>query len=242
MKNITLTNKNLAEYKQNGFLKYEGLMTKGEVEKIRKHVDEMIAQLPPSKRPEELEMPHINDDFLLGLCFSKEILSIVRAVIREDPILIASHMICKRALDGLAVQWHQDVFFNKPFNAKRGVTIWLAIDESNSNNGCLRVVPGSHIDKKLLPHETSDQAQDAYQHERIDSKYIDDTKAVNIELGVGGISLHDQYILHSSKANKSSHRRCGYTMRFISTPDNLNPGNKNSRPLYIYRDNKIELL
>ena len=45
----------------------------------------------------------------------------------------------------------------------------------------------------------------------------DPSKAVAIELEPNQCSLHDGRIIHGSEPNTSSIRRCGYTMRYIST-------------------------
>ena len=35
-------------------------------------------------------------------------------------------------------------------------TVWLAIDDANVENGCLRFIKGSHKEKKLKSHNIND--------------------------------------------------------------------------------------
>ena len=51
-------------------------------------------------------------------------------------------------LDGHATPWHQDGQY-WPIRPLATCTVWLAIDDANIENGCLRFIKGSHKDKKL---------------------------------------------------------------------------------------------
>ena len=51
----------------------------------------------------------------------------------------------------------------------------------------------------------------------IKRQHVDEARAVSIELQPNHASLHDGKLMHGSNANTSSQRRCGYTMRYMST-------------------------
>jgi len=51
----------------------------------------------------------------------------------------------------------------------------------------------------------------------IDSSKIDDSKAVDIELNPGDISIHNPLIIHGSNSNYSKNWRIGLTLRYIPT-------------------------
>lgn len=95
------------------------------------------------------------------------------------------------------------------------VTIWLAVDDSIIENGCMRVIPGTQkLDLKPL-HENKNV--DNVLGSEMEKKYVDETKAVNIELNSGSVSIHHPKVIHGSKANHSALRRCGLTIRYIPT-------------------------
>jgi len=49
--------------------------------------------------------------------------------------------------------WHQDLAYWPITKADtRTATCWLAIDNSTIENGCMRFVPGSHLEAELRPH------------------------------------------------------------------------------------------
>ena len=87
----------------------------------RTELNAMLANLPERQvvykdgenkevdaRPEYLTEPHPKHSFWLELCRHPRVLDVVESVLGPDLILIMSHLIVKRAGDGLPVAWHQD--------------------------------------------------------------------------------------------------------------------------------------
>ena len=94
-------------------------------------------------------------------------------------------------------------------------TVWLAIDDSNVENGCLRFIKGSHLDKKLKSHNLNDN-KNLTLNQELDKGEFNETEAVDLILKRGQISLHDVYLVHGSDANKSTKSRRAITMRSVS--------------------------
>ena len=94
--------------------------------------------------------------------------------------------------------------------------MWLAIDDANVENGCLRFIRGSHKEKKLKNHNINDDKNLTLNQELDESEY-NEKDAVNLILKRGQISLHDVYLVHGSEANNSSMARRAITMRFMPT-------------------------
>ena len=98
----------------------------------------------------------------------------------------------------------------------RSVTVWIAIDDSTLDNGCLRVVPGSHRDRQLFQHRRDDD--DGYTlNQIIDDPAINPEHAVDVTLKAGEFSIHDVYLVHGSRPNTSALRRPGLTYRYMPT-------------------------
>ena len=96
------------------------------------------------------------------------------------------------------------------------ITLWLAVDESTVENGCMRVIPGSQttVAAALDQYEEVDRKQFLF-GARLRDQFVDEDKAVNLELKVGECHFHDAWTIHGSNPNHSSKRRCGYTMRYM---------------------------
>jgi ectoine hydroxylase-related dioxygenase (phytanoyl-CoA dioxygenase family) len=124
------------------------------------------------------------------------------------------------------VAWHQDVTY-RGLEPPRAVTGWLAVDDADVANGCMHVVSGSHR-AGLLPHGTAARAGNLPSvNQEVPGERVDERRAVAVPLRAGQMSLHDGLLLHASWPNRSSRRRCGLAIRFVSpavrqvTPNSL---------------------
>ena len=114
----------------------------------------------------------------------------------------------------MEVPWHQDgVYWGKMLEPMHVITMWLAVDESKIENGCMRVIPGSHTQQDRR-YEPVKRDNNLFGSEVVDED-INTSKAVDLELEVGECHFHDAWTIHNSSPNVSQKRRCGYTMRYM---------------------------
>ena len=90
----------------------------------------------------------------------------------------------------------------------------MALEESKVENGCLRVVPGSHSARALHEHLHEDRS-DLTLTQRMAAGTFDESQAVDIELEPGEMSLHDVYMIHGARPNTSTQRRTGVALRYM---------------------------
>ena len=95
-------------------------------------------------RGDELDVPHFKDRRLFDFLMAKEVLDIVEDLIGPNIGLWSSHFICKEAHSGNRTPWHEDsAYWKRRFDRYDDiVTVWLAIDPSTLQNGCMGVIPG----------------------------------------------------------------------------------------------------
>jgi ectoine hydroxylase-related dioxygenase (phytanoyl-CoA dioxygenase family) len=158
-----------------------------------------------------------------------EALDLVEPLIGPNIGLWSSHFIAKEPHVGRATPWHEDsAYWAGRFDRlDKIVTIWLALDRTDRENGCMRVIPGTH-DNGFSEYQAVDKQTNTFDRE-IRPEAIDDSKAVYFELEPNECSLHDGRIIHGAEANTSPRRRAGYTMRYFSLDMKFNtdhPGNK----------------
>ena len=166
------------------------------------------------KLSDELDTPHYRDERLLEFLLSDEVLDTVEPLIGPDIALWSSHFISKDPRVGRATPWHEDsAYWNGRFSSyDHIVTVWLALGPSNRENGCMRVIPGSHRGGGFSDYVPTDMTVQTF-HAEIPE--VDESKAVDFELDRGQCSLHDARIIHGAKPNTSDIRRTGYTMRYF---------------------------
>jgi hypothetical protein len=204
-------------YRKNGYVKFGRIFTREEMDALRDHVDEMIAALPEGKRPEELDVPHFNDPWLFRYLNHPRVLDVIEDFIGPDIVLWSSHFIAKPKGDGKAVPWHTDgSYWGDRLQPMKVITLWLAVDESTVENGCMRVIPGSHMEVARVAdmYEPVDLKRNVF-NSRIKQECMDESQAVDLELQVGECHFHDAWTIHGSNPNFSNKRRCGYTMRYM---------------------------
>jgi ectoine hydroxylase-related dioxygenase (phytanoyl-CoA dioxygenase family) len=115
--------------------------------------------------------------------------------------------------DGKVVHWHQDASY-WPLTPSKTVTVWLAIDDADVENACMRFIPGSHHYGHLTYRLTEDNEDAVLNQEVVNAEQFG--APVNVELKAGEISMHSDLLLHGSDANRSTRRRCGLTLRYCA--------------------------
>jgi hypothetical protein len=216
-----LSSDQLTDYGREGYLIYpDPVLPRGKFDALKQHFEEKLARLPADIRPEAMDVPHFTDPKLFEWLFADEVLDLVEPIIGPDIALFSSHFICKPRGNGKRVPWHEDSFYWKGMMSPIEVcTVWLAIDPSTRVNGCMKVIPRSL--HGYSDYEPVDTAKNVFPIE-IKQAMRDDSKSVFIELQPNHASMHDGRLMHGSEANTSDIRRCGYTMRYMSTAVKMN--------------------
>ncbi len=204
----------LAQYEKDGYVISRNVIDAKLVEETRNHVA-WLMERHPDLRPEQLHHELItHDPFWVRLVGDRRLLDIAEPFIGPNIALFASHYICKPPHDGQPVLWHQDGSY-WPLEPMEVVTLWLAIDPSTVENGCMRVIPGTqHMDLQALRNR-EDLAN--VLGSGMDESLINEEDAVDLTLEPGDVSIHHPSLIHGSKGNHSPHWRRGLTIRYIPT-------------------------
>lgn len=226
-------------YQENGYLLYKQPLFSAEKQAELTSIFEEQWDLIGRKLNSELDTPHFRDERLLKFLLSDEVLDLVEPIIGPNIGLWSSHFIAKEPLNGKQTPWHEDSAYweGRLDRFDKIVTVWLAIDPSNKENGCMRVIPGTHRNG-FSEYEEVDSNENIFSTE-IKPHCIDDSNAVYFELEPGECSLHDSRIIHGAPANKSPHRRCGYTMRYFSTEAKVLPERNENFKVWLARGKDI---
>lgn len=213
--NPLLSKEEVTFYEENGYYLYKKPLFSQEKQQELKQIFEEQWELVGRKLNSELDTPHFRDERLLKFLLSDEVLDLVEPLLGPNIALWSSHFICKEPFIGKQTPWHEDsAYWNGRLSRfDKLVTVWLAIDRSSEENGCMRVIPGTH-NNGFSEYEAVDKDENIFARE---IKKVDDSNAVYFELEAGECSLHDSRIMHGAKPNTSPYRRCGYTMRYFAT-------------------------
>ena len=212
-------------YEREGYVIPSFRLPKERVDALVDELDRVIAA-NPGVRPEKLISIHLENgkegvkgsSAFLDLAMDPDILDIVEDAIGPDFALWGCHMFCKAPGNGLEVPWHQDGHY-WPIRPLATCTVWIALERSDAENGCLRLVPRSHLGREL--HDHMKEEGDLALSDKIDMETFDEADAVDVVLEPGQMSLHDVYMIHGSNANHSDRRRAGLAIRYMPTTSHM---------------------
>jgi hypothetical protein len=209
-----LTPEQLVQFNRDGFLKGLRVFSPDQADATRRYFDDLLAQvLAAGGDSYSISTAHLKHARVYDLLTDARLVAIVRDLLGEDVIAWGSHFFCKMPGDGKAVAWHQDASY-WPLSPSKAVTIWLAIDDADCSNGCMRFLAGSHHFGHLTYRESNPA-----EHNVLDQTVEDAERygtPVDDELKAGEVSVHSDLLLHSSESNRSTRRRCGLTLRYCA--------------------------
>jgi ectoine hydroxylase-related dioxygenase (phytanoyl-CoA dioxygenase family) len=208
-----LSKTQVAQYHEAGYVVPDFRLRQDQLAEIKAAHDRLLARKPEYRDycPAILE----HDLWFLNVARDPEILDMVGQVLGPDFALWNSSFFAKPARNGRRTPWHQDGEY-WPIRPVATCTVWIAIDAATVENGCLRLIPGSHKARELLAHETNPSPEVTLSQELPGSAF-DESRAVDLVLEPGQMSLHDVFMVHGSEANVSAHPRRGMTLRFMPT-------------------------
>jgi ectoine hydroxylase-related dioxygenase (phytanoyl-CoA dioxygenase family) len=155
-------------------------------EESRRGMDKVIRKLEP-----------ISDlsPVFRELAFTSQITNPISAIFGE-PVDLFEDKLNLKLPGGSPYPWHQDWVCCWRAHTDALITCFIYQDDADAVNGCLQVIPGSHLGKPMLPFRGSG-------HFEIDPDYVDTTKSVPVPLKAGEMIFFDPYLLHYSDLNRS---------------------------------------
>ncbi len=145
-----------------------------------------------------------------NLANKSSILDVAKKFLDSNPEFRGCELFAKPAKNGLPSPDHQDNYY-WAVKGSNALTLWIALEKSNKNNGCVHYYDGSHK-YGILNHEDS--------FAKGSSQKVSDTnflRKFNIsypELEPGDVIVHHSLVVHGSSKNISKKSRRGWTIQF----------------------------
>jgi hypothetical protein len=132
-------------------------------------------------------------------------------------------LISKLAGSTLAIRWHQDYSY-WPVDSPFGVMVWVALDDADADNGCLRYIPGTHT---LGEKQPADFVIGAHQAPRSDLPPLEAEaradEAVVMPVRAGGLLVHNHLVWHMSPPNPTPRPRRAWASCWLGADVNWAP-------------------
>jgi len=209
-----LTPAQVAAYNRDGYLKGIRIFNAAESSEQRRYFNALLAKVMAAGGDSySIGTAHRKYGKVYDLLTEPRIVAHVKDLLGEDVVGWGSHYFCKMPHDGKRVSWHQDASF-WPMTPSKTVTVWLAIDDADVENACMRFVPGSQHFGHLTYHLSEQDENNVLNQTVANAEQFG--QPVDDQLKAGEISMHSDLLLHGSEANNSDRRRCGLTLRYCA--------------------------
>ena len=139
---------------------------------------------------------------LQAAAFSKRLHAVLDQLLGEGRVLFQEMALVKPPRIGSAKPWHQDAAYFRITDPGLVVGVWIALDEALRANGCMEVIPGSHLNGGM-PHV---HANDFNLCQIMPDK-IELDKRLPIEMQPGDALIFHGMIQHYTAPNNSNLRR-----------------------------------
>lgn len=210
----TLTPEQINSFNRDGYITGLGIFDEAEIAEHRQYFDELLARVLASGQDNySIKTAHLLYGKVYDLLTDPRIVARVKDLLGENVVGWGSHYFCKLPGDGKTVGWHQDAGY-WPLTPTNAVTVWVAVDDADVENACMRFIPGSHHFGHLT-YQLTEESDPSILNQVVPEAEKFGAPADNI-LKAGQVSIHSDLLLHGSEANTSSRRRCGLTLRYTT--------------------------
>jgi len=224
------------DYVENGYLVVPGLLDSGECAEIIEDAAKFVrGEYPLERAPADLAEQATDDEALrqiLAIHFPHLVSPVALAALKHPGIcdvlgqIVGAHlphwdggvkamqsMLFVKPPGFAGQAWHQDERFI-PTRDRSLLGAWIALDDATEENGCLRVIPGSHrpgIIHQFKAHGRPDE------FDPTDEAYgFDDSDEVVVEVAAGSVIFFNGYLLHRSLKNRSDGYRRALVNHYCS--------------------------
>jgi ectoine hydroxylase-related dioxygenase (phytanoyl-CoA dioxygenase family) len=208
-----VTNKQIQEYNEQGYLVMRGLFTADEITSLKTHYEamrleenaEMLAQVDaatadPLTIYPRIMQPHRRDEASLQWLIDERLNEVMTALLGEEPFAVQTMFYFKPpGARGQAL--HQDQYYLR-VQPGTCMAAWMAVDACDDENGCLRVVPGSHTWPLLCLTEADTEIS----FTDVTVSLPEGVGAMPVAMQPGDVLFFNGQIVHGSLPNTSQNR------------------------------------
>lgn len=210
---MTVTQEQIAEYEEQGYLIVRGLFRSKEITPLRQELleDPTVGGARYGMTGDTPSLQHVcfwtecGDDLIGTIPRLERMAATTSALLGDESYHWHSKFVVKPP-GSTRGRWHQDFgsWYDDGVPHPNMLTVAVAVSESTRGNGCTMVVPGSHHAGRLDPPQ-QEGAEEAFQA-RLEFA-VDRLGVVYGELQPGDTMFFHSNVLHASGANESDDDR-----------------------------------
>ena len=210
-----LTSNQLKQYEDEGFVSPIDIFSKEKAKEIRNEIELIEKDMPKELEKSGRYNAHLISPLLDEVTHNPKILNAVESLIGKNILVCGTTLFIKNPHEKGFVSYHQDAKYIglEPHN---WVTAWVAITDSNEENGCMKMWSGSHKDNLKDHNQMFDEGNLLTRGQTVNN--VPKKNVKSLILTAGQMSLHHPKVVHGSELNKSNDRRIGFVIQsYIGT-------------------------
>jgi len=205
-----LSDQQIKFYNEKGYVAPIDVLSIQEANEIRKEIETIEKKWPNALEGLGRNYVHMISPVFNNVCLNNKILDAVESIIGKNILICGTTLFIKNTNEKGFVSFHQDAKYIglEPHN---WVTAWIAVTNSNEENGCMRMWPGSHKEDLKNHEQKFDEDNLLTRGQTIENVPIEETEPVILK--AGQMSLHHPTVIHGSGLNRSNDRRIGFVVQ-----------------------------
>lgn len=191
--------KDLAEeFAQRGYVTLKGLFSVEETARLKREAAAVIPDHPNVRRTGVFLGLTALSPLFKEAAARPALVEALKAVIGPHVIFMNDKMVFKSASADFGSPWHQDYPY---WYGSHKYSVWVALDDATPENGCLRVVPGSHLFGAV--NHDADASDGLGFINRLEEEDLAGCTIVDLAVSRGDAILFHDLLYHASYPNTS---------------------------------------
>ena len=210
-----LTTEQIDFYNRDGFIAPIDIYSREEAAAIRQELEGLEASYPEAVTGRNRNNVHYVTSLFDKIVHNPDILDAVETLIGKDFLVGGTTLFIKEPEQRGFISWHQDARYIG-LEPENWVTAWLALSDVTTENGCMYMWPGSHLEGARKHLDTFDEENLLTRGQTVQN--VPKNETIPVALKAGQLSLHHPWVVHGSGHNSSKSRRIGFAIQsYIGT-------------------------
>ena len=210
-----LTKEQIGSYNRDGFIAPVNIYSPEEAAALRQELEDLEASHPEAVTGRNRNNVHYVSTLFDKIAHNPNILDAVESLIGRNILVGGTTLFVKEPEQRGFISWHQDARYIG-LEPENWVTAWLALSDVTTENGCMYMWPGSHLEGAREHLDTYDKENLLTRGQTVQN--VPEAETTPIVLEAGQLSLHHPWVVHGSGRNSSKKRRIGFAIQsYIGT-------------------------
>ena len=212
----SLTDEQLAHYHEHGYVVVNDVFPIDELQQMNRELDAIIKACERGEI--QNRKPAAGWLMALGLltestrdfCEDERILNLIDRIVYPGIAIYSAKLVSKEPRDETICHWHQDdAYYTQNSDSACRMSIWVPLQDTTKEQGCLQLVPGSHR-QGLQPYSKRQTGTCALAMD-ID---VDMSKRIYLPAKAGSMVLFSALLWHASDGNTTENRRRAFIVSY----------------------------